>query len=49
MSTTVPITQPFLTDDEPLDEWGPDPEALVGYGQPPVLPLDEEMNQRRCN
>ena len=45
MSTTVPITQPFLTDDEPLDEWGPDPEAVVGYGQPPVLPLDEEMNQ----
>ena len=34
------------TDGEPLDDWGPHPEAVVGYGQPPVLPPDEEMNQR---
>ena len=30
-------------DADGLDEWGTDPEDLVGYGQPPVIPLDDDM------
>ena len=32
----------MLPTDAPLDDWPP--EALVGYGQPPVLPPDEEKS-----
>ena len=32
------------TDDDSgeLDEWGPDPEETVGYGQPPLQLIDDD-------
>ena len=32
------------TDDE-IDIWSGSPEATVSYGQPPVLPVDEDAKQ----
>ena len=46
MTPVVPVNSTVSTDGEPLDDW--EPEATVAYGQPPVLPPDEEMNQRCC-
>ena len=35
----------FATSDSDLDEWTDDPESLVGYGQPPVIPEPEEESK----
>ena len=35
----------IATGDSDLDEWSDDPESLVGYGQPPVIPEPEEESK----
>ena len=29
-----------------IDDWWQEPEAMVGYGQPPVLPVEEESEEK---